>query len=392
MSIDINSAGASKSDIVALQAQILQQTQALDPSFTSYPGSLQDNLTGAGAIIVAQIEDAVAFNINAISPSMVIAPSYLRAYGAGVNLPQKAAIPQTVNVLVTGTPGTIIPIGFTVSGSGGVGATLPIQSIIQSGGTTTVNMIAGSATLIPANVLTTISTPVTGITAVNNPTAGQAGSPAESDLEYFTRLKTAWRAKQQTIPTIIAAVQAVANVIPRTVGVFQNPTSGGIAVVVGGGDTMAVSMAILDNVASPGLLVPNFGGTIPAPPATITTTVSYAGSPGSTYNIVYVPAVPAVTTIDIHLVLSVTIGVDILALRNVMTQAVLAYTNALTVGSSISLTALEDVIITVLKPTISMQYVNILSFTVTGGTVSDEQIIFKPWEYQNLTTADITFS
>jgi len=147
-----------------------------------------------------------------------------------VNIERKEATKSIISgVIITGTPGTTIPIDSVASVQGNPKARfLPIISgIIGEDGTLTIDMIAETAGAVaaPVGTLTVIETLVSGWSSITNPNAADIGKDAESDADYLTRSYTE---KQQSnagpIEAIRAALEKLNNV--TSVVVIENVTNG----------------------------------------------------------------------------------------------------------------------------------------------------------------------
>ncbi|MDI8465240.1 baseplate J/gp47 family protein, partial [Salmonella enterica subsp. enterica serovar Lubbock] len=142
------------------------------------------------ALVALAIHDA---NNTAIAVYNCFSPA--TGYGAALTsnvkingIARKGATNSTVDLLFTGTAGTIITNG-TVKDTNNVIWRLPDSVVIGVDGTVTATAICskGGAVAAPAGTITTINTPTRGWTSVTNPAAATVGAPAETDAELRIR-------------------------------------------------------------------------------------------------------------------------------------------------------------------------------------------------------------
>jgi uncharacterized phage protein gp47/JayE len=139
-------------------------------------------------------------------------------------VPQDPLFSQ-VALTLSGSPGTIVGAGFvaSVTGSGIRFATTAAATI---GGGGTIALVPAQAEesgplIAPAGTLTTIETPVAGVTAVTNPLDAVPGRNVETDAELrLRRVAELAVAGSATPPAVQAEVENVAGVTSCTV--FEN--------------------------------------------------------------------------------------------------------------------------------------------------------------------------
>ena len=170
--------------------------------------------------------------------------------GSLSNVPR---IPQTFSVVngvvLTGTPLTAIPntLQLSVAGNSSAIFTISGATTIGAGGTVTASFVSTTPGPIQAaaTLLSTIVTPVVGLTSASNPTAAQVGTFAETDAAYRLRAAQQLNAPGgSTFAGFALAVQNVPNV--SLVFPYSNDTSlvdanglapnSILAIVVGGVD------------------------------------------------------------------------------------------------------------------------------------------------------------
>lgn len=169
---------------------------------------------------------------------------------------RQQAVPSTATLALTGDVGTVVPAGtiFSASVIPGVKFALDTEIVIDSlgNGIGEVTADTDGATIIAANTITTIDTPVSGLTEVTNPVAGQTGIDRETDEEL--RIRRAQSVALGSTSMVESIVANVANVegVSRT-KLYENigtiTDSNGIPahsmeVIVSGGQDSDVAEAI----------------------------------------------------------------------------------------------------------------------------------------------------
>ena len=249
--VDMNGISTpSYSDIFASLQQsyrnIFGQDTYLDPD------SQDGQMLAIFALARKDSNDAAVAVYNSFSPAT--------AQGDGLSsvvkvngMTRDAASNSTADVVIVGVAGTIIESGV-VTDEAGNRWDLPAQVIIPVGGQIDETVTAeqpGNITA-PAGTINTIVNPVLGWQTVTNPLDAVPGDPVETDAELRRRqtVSTSWPA-ESPIDAIIGAVWEVPGV--SAVRGYENYSdqtdqngipSHSIAVVVQGGDDLAIAMAI----------------------------------------------------------------------------------------------------------------------------------------------------
>ncbi|EHZ6655263.1 baseplate J/gp47 family protein [Salmonella enterica subsp. enterica serovar Muenster] len=210
------------------------------------------------ALVALAIHDA---NNTAIAVYNCFSPA--TGYGAALTsnvkingIARKGATNSTVDLLFTGTAGTIITNG-TVKDTNNVIWRLPDSVVIGVDGTVTATAICskGGAVAAPAGTITTINTPTRGWTSVTNPAAATVGAPAETDAELRIR-----QGQSVAIPSI-TPFEGVDGAIANIAGVtrhklYENDTGKtdgnglpphSISAIVDGGDVTEIARTIRGN-------------------------------------------------------------------------------------------------------------------------------------------------
>lgn len=217
-----------------------------------------------GAAFAAQLDTSVVGQLNGVFANEIadvwlLAQSVYRSrfpsQATGISLDNVAeetgatrlpATKSTVTITVSGTNGTVVPVGFVVRVPSTGARFVSIESDTISGGTVAIDMESEEygPILAPSGELTEIVTPVGGVTSVTNALDASLGRNLETDADF--RLRRAGLLREQgeaTIAAIRADLLALAGV--EEVTVFNNPTDATVdgipphsfeAVVVGGTD------------------------------------------------------------------------------------------------------------------------------------------------------------
>lgn len=219
------------------------------------------------ALIALAIHDA---NNTAITVYNCFSP--VTAYGAALSnnvkingLTRRAETKSTVDLLLTGVPGTTISNGL-VRDQNNVVWNLPASVTIDVNGTVTVTAICADSGAVAAltDTITLIGSPTRGWHTVTNPAPATVGTPAETDAELRIR-----QSKSVSIPAITpfdaldGALAAIPGVIRHKL--YENdshlPDNNGlpphsISAVVDGGDAEEIARTIR-NKKAPG--IPTYG-------------------------------------------------------------------------------------------------------------------------------------
>lgn len=171
-----------------------------------------------------------------------------------VGIVRKPATYSTVQLVVTGTPSTVITKGKASDPDDEHVWNLPDSVVIPEDGTITVEATcneAGDITVAP-NTITKIVTPVFGWSSVVNNFTGSGGTNQESDAELRSRYALATSSTSETVfESIIASVSAVEGV--KRIRAYENDTGTenslghpphSITLVVEGGDDTDVATEI----------------------------------------------------------------------------------------------------------------------------------------------------
>lgn len=205
---------------------------------------------------------------NSYNPNIATGAG-LRNIGLITGLPFGAATRSQANVELTGTAGTLIPVGSIVTDALGNQFTTAFEAELPA----TVQVYAtlsGEISML-AGTITTILTPVTGWTGVAQATAGQSGTVVQTEVAYRnTRNNTVlrnYRAVEETIRARLLEQLSISQVVVLNNDTAGTPLSDGtpaqtIHVTVGEVPVAATDDLIASVILSTkGLGCPTFGST-----------------------------------------------------------------------------------------------------------------------------------
>lgn len=241
---------------------ILEQVQNV--FLTAFPNLNVDPSTPQGQIITAITEmfvqaqsDITEFaNIFVNGGTGVWLDAYCKTY---YGITRKQASNGSVTAIISGTNGTIIPVGFTAK-SGDYEFETTSEYIIESGGSCYTELFAkdNGDFSIDAGTLTTIITPVTGVERITNPYESTSGTNTETDNELRLRALNSLTYRATSIfDGLLAQIEQLAGV--QKVAGYENNTKNSveykgimcepnsIAVICKGGDLKQIAKVILEN-------------------------------------------------------------------------------------------------------------------------------------------------
>lgn len=214
--------------------------------------SLDGQFLGVLALEFTNVGAACVQVYNSFNPKTALSDALTR--NVKINGIQRAlATYSTVDLLITGTPGTAIRNGVAGDASGNKWI-LPTLITIPSEGTITVTATAvnAGALLAQVNTVTTIVTPTRGWMSVTNPNSSSMGQDVESDSKLRQRqaLSTSISSMSQT-EGLRGAILDLENV--TRCKTFENDEnvadenglpSHSLCVIVSGGDSQEIAQLI----------------------------------------------------------------------------------------------------------------------------------------------------
>lgn len=290
-----------------------------NPGYTNdLPGSLIEDIASTDVGAISLIDQARVDLINSITPYGAN-EFLLNQLGQIYGVQRGQGSNTSVYVTFNGTPGFVIPIGFTVSDGN-------YQYVVQTGGVVRASgqsdalyclaNVQGSWAVPTHTVIQLVTSVPSGVVLTcTNQTEGLPGDTAQSDESYRAQVLQAGLSASQGSPTFIkTALQKVSGVQPRLISV-RNVDVNQWQIICGGGDPYDVAFAIYSSVPDISALV---GSTMAisdftaANPGVVTTTLNHGYSNGQVVDIADVNPVDyngtyTITVIDEK---SFSVGVD----------------------------------------------------------------------------------
>lgn len=288
----MTSAGPTPTPPTTIREALTTLVSATNPGYTNnLPGSLIEDIASTDVGAISLIDQARVDLINSITPYGAN-EFLLNQLGQIYGVQRGKGSNTSVYVTFNGTPGFVIPVGFTVSDGN-------YQYSVQTGGV--LNAAGQSAALyclatvqgswaVPANTVTQLVTSVpSGVTLTcTNQTDGLPGATAQTDDSYRAQVLMAGLAAAQGSPTFIkTALQKVSGVQPRLISV-RNVDVNKWQVICGGGDPYQVAYAIYSSVPDISALVGStmgISGFTAANPGVVTTTLNHGYATGQVVTI-----------------------------------------------------------------------------------------------------------
>lgn len=361
----VTTAGMQPQDPQNIRNQIEAAAVALSPGVTTdLPGIMLEDILSTDTPAVALCDQSRVELVNSLTP-----------YGANeallgelgtIYIGQSApGQPTNTSVLVvfSGNVGYVVPNGLLVGDSGNnyqVQTGGPITGGGSSAPITAVAVQPGSFG-VPANTVNRVLTSVPSIINLtcNNPSAGTPGGSAETWSSFRTRVLQAGQAAcvggPRLIKTLVGAVAGVQKVSVQA-------ASGGLRVIVKGGDVYQVAFAILSAVDSPSSLVGHVAGGTDV-------TVSLIDPP-NTYNVLFVAAATQAVTMTITWNTTASNFTGGGAFASLVQPPLVAYINAIPIGQPINVLEMNEIFQQAVASLLSADFLTRLVFSVSiNGSV-----------------------
>ena len=366
--------GAQPTPPATIQQELIALVAAEVPGYTAeLPGSLIEDVSSTEVMGIALCDAARVELVNSLTPYGANA-FLLNQLGQVYGVQLGNGSTTSAYVVVTGPPGFLIPIGFTVSDG-------TYQYTVQDGGVIGTGSLTGETLqlyvlatsqgswAVPANTITQIASSVpTGYTlTVTNPLAGTPGTSEQTEAQYRAQVLQAGQAISTGTPAMVkTAVLNVTGVQARLVSMKQQSLAGW-EVIVGGGDPYQIAGAIFASIADISLLTGSLIDT------SRNKTVSII-SPPDIYSIVFV--VPPMQTVGITVTWNTTATnlISDSAVTSLGAPALVDYVNSVVVGQPINLFELQAVFQAAVAPIIPTPLLTRLVFVVTiNGTATNPE-------------------
>lgn len=277
---------------VILREELTTLVSATNPGYTNnLPGSLIEDIASTDVGAMTVMDQARVDLINSVTPYGAN-EFLLNQLGQIYGVQRGKGSNTSVYVTFNGTPGFVIPIGFTVSDGNH-------QYVVQSGG------VLGAAGQSPAlyclaNVQGSWAVPIHTVTQIvtsvptgviltcTNQTDGVPGTIAQTDSSYRAQVLQAGLSTAQGSPNFVkTALQKVSGVQPHLIAI-RNTGVSKWQVICGGGDPYDVAYAIYSSVPDISSLVGSTLGITDftaANPGVVTTDLNHGYSTGQVVQI-----------------------------------------------------------------------------------------------------------
>jgi hypothetical protein len=360
----VTAAGMQPQDPQVLRDQILAAAVATSPGITAnLPGILVEDFLGTAVPAVALCDQARIEAVNSLTPDGAneFLLGKLGTLYLGEGQPGKVTN-TSVLVVFSGTIGYVINPGFLVGDGTNLYAVQTGGPITGTGSSSPLLAIAvqpGSFT-VPVNTVTQLKTSYPGNVAlfVTNPSTGTPGGTGETWASFRARIMQAGQAAcvggPRLIKTLVGNIAGVQKVSVQA-------ASGGVRVIVKGGDPYEVAWAIYRAVDSPSSLVGHVaGGT--------NVTVSLIDPP-NTYNILSVAA--ATQTATMAVTWNTTLGsfTGGGAFPALVQPPLVAYVNSIAIGQPINILEMNEIFKDAVSAVLDPNFLTRLVFAVSiNGT------------------------
>lgn len=361
--------GLQPQDPALIQQQLLAKVAVTNPGYTAnLPGILIDDISGTDVAAISLIDQGKVDLVNSLTPNGAnqFLLGQLGTIYIGEGQPGKPTN-TSVPVVFQGTVGYVIPQGILIGdGSGHAFQVQPSPNgVISSGGSsgvlTAISVQPGSFG-VPANTANRVltSVPASVSLTVNNPTDGTPGGAAETWSSFRARVLQAGQAACVGGPRLIKTlIGRVDGVHPNLISVV--PVTGGLKVIVGGGDAYQVASAILQGVGDPTRLVGSA--------TTIRNINVVLIDPPNTYPVVFVnpPEQTVTMTITWNTTFSGFTGGG--AFPSLVQAPLVAYINSIAVGQPINVLEMNEIFQQAVADVLDPDFLTRLVFAVSiNGT------------------------
>ncbi|MXV44308.1 hypothetical protein GS501_04515 [Saccharibacter sp. 17.LH.SD] len=280
-----------------LRNELINRATARAPGLTAnLPGTLIEDMASTAVGALAQADQMKVDQINSVSPLNANA-AWLDQFGEIYGVKRGAGANPSAYVTFIGTPGLFLGKGFQVSDGTHIYETQKNVTLPSDGtlGDVYVLAVQPGKYVTPAHSITQIVSNYQNNASltVTNPQPATVGSDPESDSSSRARILQAGQATTQGTPNFIkTCIQAVPNVIPRSVSVPIITDNANIPlayrVTADGGDPQQIAGAIYESCFDLLTLqgsVNALGSATQDDPCTITTTLTHGLTSGQTVSI-----------------------------------------------------------------------------------------------------------
>lgn len=368
-------AGAQPTPPKTLLATLISNVAQKVPGYTAnLPAGLITDLASTATGALALIDQARVDLINSVSPYGAN-ELLLMEQGAMYGIQPGQGTNTSVSVVFSGSPGFVIPRGFTVS-DGNFQYSVQANVVIPAGGQTApvyCLAISPGTWAVPAGTVTQIVTSVPAGQPVTctNPTAGLPGADKQDVASYRAQvMQSGMFAVQGTPDCVIAALKKVDGTQDNLIR-YRQVQANEWVVVVGGGDPYEVAYAIYQSVPDISRLTADVVN--PSGATVDKRTVQITVYP-DTYEIPYVaPESQSVQLLIEWNTISLSY-VDPAGVQKAVGQSLADYVNAIPVGVPINILEIRDIFLRSVAPLVPSSMVSMINVQVgiNGAVVPPE--------------------
>ncbi|MDN5680729.1 MAG: baseplate J/gp47 family protein [Ewingella sp.] len=371
LSATVTASGISAPDYQTILSTItnyFQQIYGTDAYID--PDSKDGQMIALYALGIHDANNAMITVYNSFSPAT--AQSGALSSNVKINgITRQTATKSTVDLVITGSPGTLIAAGTVRDANGGLWD-LPLNANIDVSGTMTVTATSreGGAVAALAGTVNQIATPTRGWYTATNPLAATPGSNAETDLQLRQRQARSTALPSQTTLDGIDGALFEVNGVTR-VRIYDNDTdvvdSNGltphsISCVVDGGDSNEIA-TVISKKKDQGTAT--FG----------TTSISLTGKYGEPKTIKF--SRPVIVGVFVNISLTVYAGYTT-AIAEAIKAEVSKYINSLRIGDNVLVSRIYSPANLGVMSGGDSRYYDINSLTIgrsAGGTAASNIVI-----------------
>lgn len=363
-----------------IKTRIGSRLEAYNPGFDLTPESPDGQLVDIISFELGQAWNELNLVFNSYNPEEATGAG-LRNIGLITGIPYGVATRSVCTIDLTGTAGTVVPRGSLVTDAAGNEFQTQLKATIPAS-VEVIAMVSGYIAM-PIGTVTTIQTPVTGWTAIDQPAIGRAGATAQSETAYRNiRNRTVLRnfsgveaVMQARLLELGIAQATIVNNDSKTVTLADGTPPQTIHVTIGeisGISDMDIARTIL---ATKGLGCPTYGSTAVA-------SVLDAQGLAHTINFSKASAVSIFADIDVTF-----LDPDFAGATDAMKAALLAEINSLLTGEDVVWSRLFGL----LTPYGKAQ-INTLEIGFSAITTAAANLVIGEDEYANMVIGDINLT
>lgn len=360
----VAASGMLPQDPADIRDQINAAAVALAPGLTNnLPGLLLEDILSTDTPAVALIDQARVELFNSLTADGANEALLLKI-GAITGVPYNLQSNTSVLVVFAGTIGYVVPDGMLVYDGTNMYQVLSGGPVTGTGSTSPLTAVAvqPGSFAVPTGTVNQIRTsyPSTVVLTVTNPSDGTPGGSAETWSSYRTRVLQAQRAVCTSGPSLI---KTLVGAVPGVQKVSVQAATGGLRVIVKGGDVYLVAYAIFQAVGDPSRLLGHAVGGADV-------TVSLIDPP-NTYNIKSVASATQTVTIAITWNTTLTSFTGGGAFAGLVQPVLVAYINSLAIGQPINELEMNGLFQNAVSGLLAPDFLTRLVFSVTiNGTVT----------------------